>query len=219
MRDIHNESGDEHDDSRDEEEGGEGGVDEAFEEFCDYFQTIDEILHKVPGILVKITLQCSDVSGTFTVREVKFVPNETDVTLTIYYNVMKTSKEHIFTTVRECKMQDNPMDIVLDILWKYGLCPECLHLMPSSSDVCRGCQLHKIRQTYGIEKGYITEHASCMICRESVFHTSLQCGHHIHHTCLLNLHDKVWFTNETNIHCPLCRQSLTEYDKNRYFMV
>jgi hypothetical protein len=193
-------------------------TEDAYSELSQYFQTIREILHKVPGILVKVSMQCSNVTNTFRLREVKLLHQDNELTLTILYSVYKANKNHILSSTRECGADALPMDVVFDALWKYVLCPECLDLMPSSMDVCRACQIHKIRQLYGVQKGYITEHATCMICHELVYHTRLQCGHAVHHTCVLNLNDHQWYTPSLSLPCPLCRQPMTEHDKNRFFL-
>ena len=58
-----------------------------------------------------------------------------------------------------------------------------------------------------------------MICQESVYDTRLKCGHWLHHTCLLQLNSERWFDDMIDIKCPICRQHLTDSDKNRFFIM
>ena len=171
--------------------------------------------------VVKIGMQCTDVEHTFMVRDLKLVSQEEDKAweLTVYYNVFHFSRHEEFTCVLEMPATLR-IDAIFDVFWSYKLCPECLTLIKKNDDVCEDCTFHKMRQQYGMRKGFLEEHHTCMICQEQVYHTKLQCGHAIHHTCVLGLNPRRWYTasDGMDIRCPLCRKMLTDYDKNRFFL-
>jgi len=169
--------------------------------------------------VVKISINCSDVDNTFMVRDIKLLRQEDEETIemTIYYNVYHFNKRDELSTVIEMSKDMEMEEMIFSIFWMYKLCPECLELIPKTKEMCGDCMFHKIRQQYGISKGMIEGYDLCMICQDEVYHTKLQCGHSIHHLCILNLNPKKWYHHELKLKCPVCRQPFTDYDKNRFF--
>lgn len=170
--------------------------------------------------IIKIGMLCTDVDNTFVARDLKLVSHDGERAweLTVYYNVFHHSKHEEFTAVLEIPATSK-IEAIFDVFWSYKLCPECLVLVKKNDDVCEDCTFHKMRQQYGMQKKFITEHHVCMICQDPVYHTRLQCGHPMHHTCILGLNPHKWYTpaDPGNILCPACRQPFTDSDKNRFF--
>lgn len=170
--------------------------------------------------VIKIGMQCTDVDNTFVARDLKLVSQDGERAweLTVYYNVFHHSKHEEFNAVLEIPATSK-IDAIFDIFWSYKLCPECLTLIKKNDDVCEDCTFHKMRQQYGMQKKFITEHHVCMICQEAVYHTRLQCGHAMHHACILGLNPHKWYSpaESSDIRCPACRQPFTDSDKNRFF--
>lgn len=172
--------------------------------------------------IIKLDINCRDVEDTFTVRDIKIIQNneEKSTEIIIYYCVLGLGKDdtELKATI-EVSEEENKIDAIFEIFWKYKLCPECLHLIKKTREVCEDCIFHKMRQQYGLKHGYIDEFTTCPVCRENVYHTRLQCGHFIHHTCLVNLNPFKYFRRCEDIKCPVCRRPISHSDKNRFFIL
>lgn len=172
--------------------------------------------------IIKLDVNCRDVEDTFTVRDIKIIqnPEEKHVEILIYYTVFHLGKDDNELKARiEVPDSSSKIDAIFDIFWKFKLCPECLHLIRNDKEVCEDCVFHKMRQQFGMKKGYITEFTKCPVCQENVYHTRLQCGHFIHHTCLINLNPHKYFRRCEDIKCPVCRRHISHSDKNRFFIL
>lgn len=188
----------------------------------------DSILKSEHNVHLYLPMKCEDMNHTFLVNEILFRYDklETLVHLDIYYNVFHTMKkqEFIFTyTMEKIELTEKVVEFIFSIFFHYKLCVECLKLIKDEGELCSICTLHKYRNVYAKEKGWLNEQSSnCSICCCPVYNTKLQCGHYIHHTCLIQLLPFQWYYPSDiqtikKLKCPLCRQSLTEYDLNRYF--
>lgn len=194
---------------------------ENYEELIDsltekLFQTESENV-----VQVQLDLGCMNAENTFKINRVCFETGEEEdvIILIIYYNVIHCSRDDMVCEIEFNVKEQKRTEIVFDLLWNYKLCPECLVLIKKESDVCKTCMFHKIRQQYGIRKGIITEIENCMICQESVYDSKLQCGHWVHQTCLIKLNPGKWYDESLQLKCPVCRQSLTEQDEERFFII
>lgn len=194
-----------------------------FKEFTSYSEIIDKLIDSIDSsdsttlTLIKIGIQCVDVEHTFIVRDISLVNVSDDsIEFKIYYNVFHYTKDVEFCSVMEVE-NESKVDFIFSLFWNYKLCCECLELIKKEEELCENCMFHKMRQQYGLYKGYIESYDTCVICQEDVYHCKLQCGHHIHHLCLLKLHNQMWYDSHCDIKCPVCRKELTECDKNRFF--
>lgn len=213
-------------------------VDEKWKELRSYTELVEKLLETISSkqenadddededdgttTIIKLDVNCRDVEDTFTVRDIKIIqqPDEKNTEVIIHYNVFHLGKENDELKAEiDIPESANKVDAIFDIFWKYKLCPECLHLIHNDRELCEDCIFHKMRQQYGIKQGYITEFNSCPICQENVYHTRLQCGHYIHHTCLINLNPFKYFRRCDDIKCPVCRRAISHADKNRFFIL
>jgi hypothetical protein len=170
----------------------------------------------------KIYMNCENIENTFLMNEIEVhLKSQMESSIDIYYNVFRLSeKMELLTTLKfQFENKEKLIDFIFEILWSYKLCPECLNIIKNKDELCYDCTFHKMRQQYGLLKKYINEHYKCMICQENVYNTKLQCGHYIHHTCLLQLHSHKWFSDNIQMKCGICRQYLTESDKYKYFLI
>lgn len=177
--------------------------------------------HTTATTIIKLEVSCKDVDDTFTVRDIKMIQNPDDkcLEITVYYTVCHLTKDDELKATIQVQDTTDRVDAIFELFWNYKLCPECLLLIKKDKEVCEDCMFHKMRQQYGLKKAYITELPSCSICQEKVYHTRLQCGHYIHHTCLLKLNPFKYFRRCEDIKCPVCRRALTHSDKNRFFVL
>lgn len=171
--------------------------------------------------IIKLEINCRDVEDTFTVHDIKMIQrtDEKCLEMTVYYTVCRLSKDDELKVTVQLPDTTDKVDVIFELFWNYKLCPECLLLVKKEKDVCEDCMFHKMRQQYGLKKGYISELHTCCICQDPVYHTRLQCNHYVHHTCLLKLNPYKYFRRCEDIKCPICRRPLTQSDKNRFFIV
>jgi hypothetical protein len=208
-----------------EEMKDEKKTDDELNSFSFLFEKIMKdisLLTQTKNVSCKIYLNCENIENTYIIHEIDIhLKYQMESKIDIYYNVFHLSeKVQLFTSLKfEYENKEKLIHFIFDIFWSYKLCPECLSLIENKNELCYDCTFHKMRQQYGLLKKYIHEHHKCMICQEHVYNTKLQCGHYIHHTCLLQLHSYQWFYETIDIKCGLCRQNLTEYDKHKYFYI
>lgn len=213
--------------------------DQEFKELRSYTELVERLLETISSdqqqsemgddeedddgttTIIKLDVNCRDVEDTFTVRDIKIVqnPDEKVAEVTIYYTVCHLGKDDELKAQIEIPDSVSKIEAIFDIFWKYKLCPECLQLIKKEREVCENCVFHKMRQQFGMKKGYISEFNTCPVCQENVYHTRLQCGHFIHHTCLINLNPFKNFRRCEDIKCPVCRRVLSHADKNRFFIL
>jgi RNA polymerase subunit RPABC4/transcription elongation factor Spt4 len=175
-------------------------------------------------VQVQLDLGCMNSEDTFKINRVSFETSEEEntIVLVIYYNVIHCSRDDLISEIEiDMKNEENNKrtEMIFELLWNYKPCPECLYLIKKEEDVCKTCLFHKIRQQYGIRKGYITEIETCMICQEPVYNTRIHCGHWVHQTCLIKLNPSRWYDESLEIKCPICREELNEEDEDRYFII
>ena len=192
-----------------------------------YEKLIDSLTEKLftdnseDVVQVQLDLGCMNADDTYKINRVSFETGEEEGTimLIIYYNVIHCSRDDMISDIEINIKEHNRTEMVFELLWNYKLCPECLFLIKKEEDVCKTCLFHKIRQQYGIRKGYITEIETCMICQEPVYNTRLHCGHWVHRTCIIQLNTGRWYDESLELKCPMCRQDLTEQDEEQFFII
>lgn len=197
-----------------------------FEDYHSFSNLLNELFKNVITenesnhiICCQIFLKCEDVNNTFIINQIDLsFKNNQPTFIDIFYNVYHGSKKNDIITTLEITEFDKIIPSIFDIFWKYKLCPECLQLIEQDKSLCKHCIIHKIRQEYGIIQKYLEDHHTCMICQEPVYNIKLQCGHFIHYTCLLQLNPLKWYSsNIIPLKCSVCRQDISEHDKNKYF--
>lgn len=189
-----------------------------------FVTTMKDIIEKMIvvdyNIKFKLYVQCENIENTYMITEivVESMPLSDTIIANYYYNVYHYSTDELYIKKIFMKNEiEKVIEFFFELCWNYKLCPECIHLINKENSLCENCMFHKLRQEYGIKKGYKISHESCMICKDVVYNTQLACGHYIHQTCLLQLNPKKWFEKNIEIKCGICRQSITEYDINKYF--
>lgn len=173
------------------------------------------------NIRLCLTVYCENIFHEFVIREIEIKYDTTEIVMVYYYyNIFHMSKNDschkkffLKTEIRKI------FDELFEMSWKYRLCMECTSLIPKENGLCSKCIYHKYRQEYGIKKGIISEHNTCMICHENVYNTRLECGHSIHHKCLIRLNPNKWYDKNLNIKCCICRQTLSDTDVHKYFLL
>lgn len=190
----------------------------------------ENIIKSDTNVHLYLPMKCEDIQHTFIVNEIifRYDKNEETVSLDLFYSVFGITKNKEFVHTHNLEPNDlseSVVDIIFGFFYNYKLCPECLRLIEKSNELCSRCSYHKIRNVFGItkkwEKDRTSPYENCSICCHPVYNTKLQCGHYIHHTCVIQMSPFQWFYGELvetrRLKCPLCRKMLTEYDINRYF--
>lgn len=194
---------------------------ESYEKLID--NLTEKLFEKVNEDVVQVQLDlgCMNVENTFLINRVSFENGDDadTIVIVIYYNVIHCSKDDLISDIEIKREEKNRTEMVFDLLWEYKLCPECLFLIKKEEDVCKTCLFHKIRQQYGLRKGYIKEIETCMICQEPVYDTRLHCGHYAHKTCIIKLNPSKWYDDTLELKCPVCRQEFTEQDEENFFII
>lgn len=172
----------------------------------------------ITSTTITIHMTCVDVDDVFKVKSISLsdTENRHATELCVYYLIMALgARGNVLKTTLVIPNDTDVVDAIFDIFWSYRPCPECLRLVLKTADVCEVCKYHKMRQQFGLKRGYITALAMCPICQEPVYHTRLECGHYIHHSCVIGLHART----PVDMKCPVCRQNISTSDKNRFFIM
>lgn len=169
---------------------------------------------------ITMNMECVDVDDVFRVRSISIsVSDDETMELCVYYTILAIEPNgSVMKTTFLVPNGVDMVDSIFDVFWMYKPCPECLRLIRKKADVCRKCTFHKMRQQFGLKKGYITDLNTCPVCQDHVYHTRLQCGHHIHHSCLVHLYAyRQSIQQSIDMKCPVCRRAISVVDKNRFF--
>lgn len=191
-----------------------------FKTFLKSLFCIDDIKNRVYLHSDQIRFICKNPGSDFKIYGFEIVYDKNDETFNVgmCYNVIRCSFDKDFSiefdnlsSIDECLSQ------IFEVLWKYTLCPECLHLIPSDQSLCKDCMCEKLMWDYGVQNNYVSQYEKCAICFENVYCSRLSCGHRFHKSCFINLNDQEWYDDTVTVSCPICRSEITSKDKYTYF--
>lgn len=203
--------------------------------FKKLIETVCEtVVQSDTNVHLYLPMKCEDMNHTFLVNEILFRYEKAEeiVHMDVFYSVfhLVKKKEFIYTQgLDPDEMKKDVLELIFRLFYHYKLCPECLRLVErDTTELCEGCSFRRLRNVFGADRGWLKEndgvqeaYENCFICCHPVYHTRLQCGHYVHHTCLVEMLPCQWFSGEIGdmkkLRCAVCRKPLTEYDVNRYF--